>query len=193
MNLTELAEKHRTDKGSRGHGYTDIYEKYMLSFKHYPVRFLEIGICNPKNPGASLEMWKEYFENGEIYGIDIKDCKDLESKRIKTFMCNQKDRKQLNRLVSRLSQFDIIVDDGDHCSDAQLISLVYLIDHLNYDGWYFIEDLHIKEGKETRDYITHDKYPDFLSDNEINILKENVLTKEMLTNKLSVLRRKNVK
>ena len=46
--------------------YCDIYEKYFNERRHKVTKFI-IGVKD----GASLRMWKEYFPNAMIYGVDI--------------------------------------------------------------------------------------------------------------------------
>ena len=73
MDLTTLANKYKTDKGTMdyGHGYSVTYEELFKDLVDKPIKLLEIGVCDPRFPGASLKMWEEYFLNGEIVGMDI--------------------------------------------------------------------------------------------------------------------------
>ena len=76
--LDKLAIKHGTDKGSHQLGelaakkYTKPYYAYFSPLKNKDITLLEIGI----KEGASIRMWRDFFINGKIYGIDINDtCK----------------------------------------------------------------------------------------------------------------------
>ena len=60
-----LFGKRGTDK-LRGHSYIQHYEKLMGSKREEDVNLLEIGVAF----GGSLGMWKDYFGNGKIYGLD---------------------------------------------------------------------------------------------------------------------------
>ena len=52
--------------------YFDIYEKYFSEYVNKDVLMFEIGV----DGGGSLEMWKSYFKNATIIGIDINpECK----------------------------------------------------------------------------------------------------------------------
>jgi hypothetical protein len=47
MNLTNLANKYKTDKGTFGptpHGFTDFYESFLLDTKNDIEKVLEIGV-----------------------------------------------------------------------------------------------------------------------------------------------------
>ena len=54
--------------------YFPIYEKHFEPIRNKPIKILEIGILN----GGSLEMWRYYFPEATIVGIDINPvCKDV--------------------------------------------------------------------------------------------------------------------
>ena len=69
--------------------YFAIYESYFDKFRKRNARVLEIGI----QYGGSLKMWKEYFGNAKIFGIDINpDCKNLEEQNIDIQIGSQNDK-----------------------------------------------------------------------------------------------------
>ncbi len=137
--LTALADTYKTDKGSSGHLYTEVYEYYFHPIKYRVLEVLEIGIAK----GGSLKMWRDYFPKATIYGIDIKDKSKLNSKTIKTFIADQADRKKIqNFLDASGTDFDIILDDGGHSMEQQQVSMGYLFRHLKRGGYYIIEDVH---------------------------------------------------
>jgi len=114
--------------------FLDIYEQYFSPFKNKPINFLEIGV----QKGGSLKIWKEYFPNAQVYGIDIKpDTKRFEEKRIHILIGNQEDSK----FTTDLCNFDIIIDDGGHQQHEQINSLKLLWNHVNPKGLYIIEDI----------------------------------------------------
>jgi demethylmacrocin O-methyltransferase len=83
-NLDKLAGIYRTDKFGC-HYYTRHYEAYFKPLRYKKLNILEIGIGGDQNPnggGASLRMWREYFPNSRIYGIDIFPKKIHDEKRI---------------------------------------------------------------------------------------------------------------
>lgn len=141
--LDELAVKHRTDKGSRPVGglsaknYTKIYAEKFEAIRQEPITLLEIGVKN----GASLRMWREYFPNATIVGLDIKpECAELRIKGVDIVIGSQEDSFVLNSLESLHGPFDIIIDDGGHTTRQQQTSFKHLIDHCRL--MYFIEDTH---------------------------------------------------
>ena len=161
--LTDLANKHGTDKGITGpsegwgaHNYTDIYQPYFERLRTEPIALLEIGlgvtgerwptkIAHGKNAqgGASLRTWYDYFPNARIYGADINAAPYLDNDRIKTFVVDQgslDDWKTFEKAVDHL-QFDVIIDDGSHRPDHQQVTMGFMFKMVKPGGLYIIEDL----------------------------------------------------
>lgn len=137
--LTNLADKYGTDKGSSGHYFTEVYEHFFYPIKYETHKICEIGILE----GASLKMFRDYFPNAVIYGIDINDTSWLNSNTIKTFVADQSSEKQLKDFIDTYGyNFDIILDDGGHTMEQQQVSLGYLFKYLKAGGYYIIEDVH---------------------------------------------------
>lgn len=137
--LTRLADKYKTDKGSILHRYTEVYECFFYPLKSSARKICEIGILE----GASLQMFAEYFTGAVIYGIDIKDASHLNSDRIRTFVADQSDRNQLSAFAAAFgSEFDLILDDGGHSMPQQQISFACLFKNVRPGGYYIIEDVH---------------------------------------------------
>jgi len=145
--LSRLAVKHRTDKGTMQpknnplspKRYTPHYNKLFSEMREQPITLFEIGIAH----GYSLKMWEEYFPAGMIYGIDTKDSKRFDSKRVKTAICKQQDQAQLTALLAGIdTPLDIVIDDGSHVPADQIASFEVLFPALRFGGYYAIEDLH---------------------------------------------------
>jgi hypothetical protein len=147
--LCDLAVKWHTDKTPAiCHGYTPYYHELLKDKTVKKV--LEIGIGYPTHmhqnkdfkPGASLFMWQEYFPEAEIYALDINPEVLINEGRIKSFCCDQGNEESLRKIAAQLGgNFDLIVDDGSHAPDHQVLSAEVLIPLLlNPDGIYVIED-----------------------------------------------------
>ena len=136
--LTEIGLSQKTDK-AYWHGFTDVYEQWLSDYRKSAGAVMEIGIAN----GSSLKMWKEWFENAQIVGVDILDRSMMNEERIQTAIMDQDSKSSIDRFLSKQSsQFDVIIDDGSHISKHQMTNLEYLWDHLKVGGLYIIEDLH---------------------------------------------------
>lgn len=128
MSLYESAVKYGSDKAE--HGYCEFYEKYLSD---PPKKLLEIGVFK----GSSIRMWKEYFPNTEIHGLDLFEENPIPDIPGVTFhKGHQCDWQLLEQL--RKENFDVIIDDGSHASRDQLMTFFGLFN----GGRYFIEDTH---------------------------------------------------
>ena len=140
--LTEISKKYDTDK-SKEHQYTKIYNKYFFKKKNQEIKLFEIGIGYPEDPqkgGGSLQMWRDYFPKGIIYGIDIV-IKNLDlGERVKIYQGSQDNHQDLNKVVNDAGKFDIIIDDGSHFNNHQIKTFEHLFKFLNFGGYYVIED-----------------------------------------------------
>jgi hypothetical protein len=154
MTLSEISEKNTTDKRILEHNYVQFYEKYFELIRDKNLKILEIGIYRPNpNSGrlvaASLKTWYDYFPNADIYGVDLTDFTDVENDRIKTTICNQANREDKNdypgleSVIKKFGgEFDIIIDDGGHTMEQQLVTLGYMFKYLKPNGIFVVEDLH---------------------------------------------------
>jgi hypothetical protein len=147
--LCELAIKHGTDKWPHHH-YTPHYHEMFKDRRDTVKKVLEIGIGDDsmKNtipdyqPGASLRMWREYFPNAEIYGLDNNPNTLIKESRIWSFQCDQGDPVQLDGVQVTIGRdFDLIVDDGCHVPEVQALTARILVPLLAPKGVYVIEDV----------------------------------------------------
>ena len=131
MTLDELAIKYGTDKSSLDHNYTEFYERYLPK---NPKKILEIGVLT----GASIRMWKEYFPEAEIHGLDLfEEHSEPDIEGVKWWKGSQTNPYILHQL--RNEHFTVVIDDGSHNSIDQLISFFGLYEK---GMTYFCEDLH---------------------------------------------------
>ena len=143
--IEEIANHYETDKRASDHNYTEYYEQYFEAIRDKELNVVEIGILrHPARPyeGASLLLWRDYFENSIIHGIDINDHRSMEQQRIKIHIADQGDRTQLDNVFNGIGNSDIIIDDGSHFMHHQQISFGHLFKNLKSGGIYVIEDLH---------------------------------------------------
>lgn len=132
MKLDDLALKYGTDKASNLHNYTRWYEK-LLPTPDKNISLLEIGVSD----GKSLRMWREYYPNASIEGVDI----DISlCQPIKGVLLLEADQKHLS--FGELVKFDVVIDDGSHRWEDQIASFKSIWAHVNPGGVYVIEDLH---------------------------------------------------
>lgn len=150
-NLIEIYENGRrqygespelfTDKGS-WHSYINFYKD---NFQQYSdVKLLEVGVRS----GGSVWLWKNYFPKYEIWGVDILPdyygnhsfTTELRSDPNIHIHWNSNSRVPTS-FNSFPTDFDIIIDDGDHTLPAQLETLHSTWNLLKPGGMYIIEDV----------------------------------------------------
>jgi tetratricopeptide (TPR) repeat protein len=144
MLLDDLATKYGTDKGTWG--YLPHYTRELEHRRHEITQVLEIGICGerdiPNNViGASLWMWRDYFPEAHVHGIDIDPRWMLQADRISSYLGDQRDPESLRTIAAHGAPFDLIVDDAIHDPDVQLTAMRTLLPYLKPDGLYVIEDV----------------------------------------------------
>lgn len=167
--LREIAIRCGTDKVQ--FGYTDIYEKYLEPRRKDILRVLEIGTYN----GASLRMWRDYFQKAEVYGLDINPDTLFEDKRIRTLQFDQgasgAEYARMLNIIAEKNDFDIIIDDGSHFQQHIMQSFTYLFGALKPGGYYFIEDVANEQISLRQGHTWGSEKPDF-SDAVIKIFEE---------------------
>lgn len=136
--LDALAIESGTDKSSLLHNYTEVYSQYFDALKEEPITFLEIGIFH----GDSVKMWEKYFTQADLHFIDINPSQiQYHSLRSHYHFVSQTNSDGLHKLARSIGAFDIIIDDGGHRMDQQIISFHDLFPYVKSGGMYVIEDL----------------------------------------------------
>ena len=174
--LDDISDTFGTDKGGEEspvtwdlHSYTPIYDLILTGLR--PERVLECGIGDyydanndeesKRNPGASLRMWSEYFQDADIYGIDIDPAKLFKTDRIQTYEVDQTSPKSIDSFLKEIGSnltFDIIIDDGLHTGEAAVILFDRLYERLSLGGYYIIEDLKLNQADIFVDFINGSNY-----------------------------------
>lgn len=144
QDLIALATQHGTDKW-HGHWYAQHYGAHLEVLRQQPITLLEIGIGgyeDPKAGGASLRMWRDYFPNATIHGLDYYDKSSHAEERIKVYQGSQVDPVTIAKIITDCpGGFDVIIDDGSHRSEHVITTLNMLWPSVKQGGWYIVEDL----------------------------------------------------
>lgn len=149
--LCHLARLHGTDKGGwhtkageTCHRYTPTYHKLLSPFRTHVKAVLEIGI----NYGPSLRMWRDYFPNARVVGIDcdavsVDNINRAGEARIQGFLADAYNAESLEGALTLagISKYDLIVDDASHEESHQIFTANVLSSRLASDGIYAIEDI----------------------------------------------------
>ena len=133
-----LFEKHRDI--SKWVHYFPVYEKHFSAYRGKDIVFVEIGVLY----GGSLQMWKNYFgKNAKIIGIDINpQCKQFEEEQISIEIGNQGDENFWAAFKEKYPRVDILLDDGSHFTNHQILTFKQMFPHIKEGGLYMCEDCH---------------------------------------------------
>jgi hypothetical protein len=150
--LTVLAERYMTDKcPAWGHNYMDWYYGEFGTRRQEVKKVLEIGVGGSPdnlkhNPqyivGASLRMWRDFFPNARVYGVDVLPHLMFTDERIETFLCDQRDLPSLLKVLDQTGHdLDLVIDDGTHGSADQVFTALSLVPLIQAGAVYVIEDV----------------------------------------------------
>lgn len=137
--LHHIGQQCGTDKADF-HQYLDRYEPFLEPWREKQGRLLEMGVAG----GASIKMWRDYFLQMEIYGVDH----NPESVRFDLgprvhLICGEVTAKEFwHEQFPPPVMFDIIIDDASHHSSAIISTFPLAWARLNPGGIYLCEDLH---------------------------------------------------
>jgi len=138
--LRQYFDSHQTGRGIwKWLHYFEIYHRHFSKFIGRDAHLVEVGIFS----GGSLDMWKHYLgPNARVYGVDIEPaCKKYEDDRTKIFIGDQADRAFWKRFRDSVPTVDILIDDGGHFPEQQMVTLEEMLPHLSSGGVYVCEDI----------------------------------------------------
>lgn len=127
-------------KSTKHSTYFDVYDDLFAKYRGKNITFVEIGILG----GGSLFMWREYFgPNARIIGIDFNpNAKKWEKDGFEIFIGDQADEKFWKKFIEEIGMVDIVLDDGGHRYDHQIITTEMLLEDIKDDGLLVVEDTH---------------------------------------------------
>lgn len=116
--------------------YVDIFSKYV----NKKITFIEIGVAN----GGSLFMWRKFFgPEARIIGIDLEPkAVELEKYGFEIFIGDQKDNDLWKMIKEKVGMVDIILDDGGHTDEQQILAVKNCIPIIKDGGLLVVEDVH---------------------------------------------------
>jgi hypothetical protein len=134
--LAQLGAQYAPTK--RLHNYLPFYWMHFRDIRFSVKKVLEIGVQTDR----SIRMWEEFFPNATIWGLDIDpECERFAGDRRRIIIGDQGDPACLRRVVKDSGgDFDIVIDDGSHRVEHQLLSFDFLFPHLTEHGIYVVED-----------------------------------------------------
>jgi hypothetical protein len=148
MNLLQLVDNSNTDKNT-SHSYLELYESLLHKKKETAKNVLEIGIgdFDDKN-GGSIKLWKDYFTNAIIYGIDILPINRvldelINNNRVVLFVESDGYNEEFftKNFINKNIKFDFLLDDGPHTLESMKTFIKLYSQVMTDDGILIIEDV----------------------------------------------------
>jgi hypothetical protein len=158
-----LCDQYGSDKGSTQisghtyswppHNYSVFYTQKFAAIQNSVSTIFECGIGSNNlevesnmgvngRPGASLRVWRDFFQNAVVYGADIDRNALFQENRIVTAYMDQLSEASINDYFTSINQtFDIMIDDGLHTVEASLTLFENSFQYLKPGGMYMIEDV----------------------------------------------------
>jgi hypothetical protein len=137
MTLSELyaSGNYKTDKGTSHDYINGFYNELFSPLQEKKVKILEIGILT----GESLKLWRDFFVNGEIWGIDATVQKPANFVQ-DTFVLlgDAYNKKYVDKLPTG---FDFIIDDAIHSVEKHKKVIELYASKVKKGGSIIIEDL----------------------------------------------------
>ena len=120
--------------------YFQVYEELLSRFKNRPITFVEVGILH----GGSLFMWRDYLgPEARIIGIDVDPvARRWESSGFEIHIGDQGDPRFWDGFFSAVGDVDVLLDDGGHFNDQQIVTAHGCIPHIRDGGMLIVEDTH---------------------------------------------------
>ena len=139
--------------------YFDSYEYFFSKYRNQNITFVEIGVLS----GGSLFMWRDYFgPNARIIGVDLNpNAKKWEAEGFEIYIGNQSDTKFWENFSNNVGLIDIVLDDGGHTYEQQIITTECLLKSMNDGGIIVVEDTHTSYmdgfGPKSKSFIEYTK------------------------------------
>lgn len=152
-NLTDLANRYGSDKGSTKHRYTELYHMLFHPYRGRKISFLEMGLLiggpelgadkdRKTHDAPSVRMWLDYFPKAHIHGLDVSDFSWFRHDRFTFHRCDMDDRDQIAAAIADISPAPtIVIDDASHASHHQQNAFLEIFPRLPSGALYVIEDL----------------------------------------------------
>jgi len=126
--------------------YFEVYDKLLEEYIGKDITFVEVGVLD----GGSLFMWREFFgDNARIIGIEINEsAKVWRDHGFEIFIGSQSDPMFWQDFYKKIGSVDILLDDGGHTYQQQIITVESAFPNINPGGKIIVEDTYTSYQKE---------------------------------------------
>ncbi|CAM8347947.1 hypothetical protein MCESTEHM2_00840 [Candidatus Methylopumilus universalis] len=127
-------------KSTKHYSYFYSYSELLEKYRNKPITFIEIGILD----GGSLFMWRDFFgKKARIIGIEFNpEAKKWEKEGFEIYIGSQSDKVFWDSFFKKIGMVDIILDDGGHTNEQQIVTAHMCIPFIKDGGLLITEDTH---------------------------------------------------
>ncbi len=120
--------------------YFAVYDHVFSAHVGRGITFVEVGVLN----GGSLFMWRALFgPDARIIGIDLNpEAKRWEAEGFEIHIGSQSDPAFWETFFAGVGPIDILLDDGGHTFEQQIITTDCVLPHVRDGGMLVVEDTH---------------------------------------------------
>jgi hypothetical protein len=120
--------------------YFDIYDNLFSRYCGEEITFVEIGVLD----GGSLFMWREFLgPKARIIGVDLNpNARKWIDDGFEIFIGSQSDELFWEGFIEKVGMVDVVLDDGGHTYEQQIITTEMLLDNIKDSGMLVVEDVH---------------------------------------------------
>jgi hypothetical protein len=135
--------KYGTDKGEPKSYIDKFYQDKFEPLRNLRINLIEIGVRS----GASMKLWKEFFSQANIIGIDnLSDFNDNQTPINQNWISEgvtfiNGDAYSQEIVDNIQGKIDILIDDGPHSIQSHIDLLKLYIPKMNKGGSIIIEDI----------------------------------------------------
>jgi hypothetical protein len=132
-----LASKYGSIKHT---SYFQVYDELFGPYVGKPVTFVEVGVLN----GGSLFMWREFFgPEARIIGVELNPgALKWQEHGFEIHIGSQADPNFWAEFFKKVGPIDLLLDDGGHFHDQQIVTTLAAIPHVKDGGLVVVEDVH---------------------------------------------------
>jgi len=120
--------------------YFQVYDDLLSRYRNRKFTFVEIGVLN----GGSLFMWRDYLgPEARIIGVYFNPgARKWEGSGFEIHIGNQADPAFWESFFKAVGDVDVILDDGGHSNEQQIVTTLQCIPHIRDGGMMIVEDTH---------------------------------------------------
>lgn len=143
LTLDQIAIHHGTDKSTKHHGYTLVYEKFFEKFRDSDILLIECGYGSyhfANQGGHGARTWRDYFKNARIVSTDIYPKTNIPDG-VMFYQGSQDDPDFWKLVTTAHGSPEIFIDDASHICSKTVATFKAMFPLMASGGIYVIEDL----------------------------------------------------